>query len=106
MHSRNSRIFRTCAACGAELSAEESCHCTQPLPRDGLRASCPFFHHRGNFRGRAYIVCRMAEERGFIKTPFESTEERNLVYMHHCCAGLPCPVSARELERYAGRCAP
>ena len=74
--------LRTCGGCGTTLEPGETCNCQRPakcLPRDGLRAYCPYFQHRSSYRGRYYIVC------GGRKTPYPDSEQRDRHYRRYCC---------------------
>ena len=82
-----------CPACGRVLEDFEVCECDRPLPRDGLRASCPQFVARVRYRGRCYISCRMRKLR------FMSRSERDNYYMNHCCKdGLDGCIAAEKRQ--------
>ena len=47
--SKLARRMRTCSKCGRMLEDLENCECDR-LPRDGMRATCPAFAARTNYR--------------------------------------------------------
>lgn len=75
----HAKMIDLCRYCGRPLQEGESCNCSQPP--HGIRANCPKFRARTNYRGHAYIDCTQT------KKCFSSCATRNKWYTEHCCCG-------------------
>lgn len=98
-------FFKTCKVCGAHLDPQESCDCQRPVPftpKDGNRASCPYFSHRTNHKQVYKIHC--AHPVGFHCGCFSSAmvQERDAFYATVCCkSGRGCRIWADIEIAYA-----
>lgn len=104
MMRRTLELIRECANCHAMLEIGETCNCARPsavLPRDGLRASCPFFSHRSRYRGRYYITCRYAASQE-ARREFESGDARDAYYKTRCCWGRECIFAKGDRSKNRG----
>ena len=80
--TRHGRLAKEiCLFCGRELApGERRCSCVDKLlPRDGMRAKCPRFASRSDYRGKSCISC------GGKKLEFEHRDVRDLWYERMCC---------------------
>lgn len=84
---RYAREFVTCCVCGVTLAIGERCNCEQPLgtvPKDGLRAVCPYFDHRSSYRGLYYINCQRRDVEK-VKGLYPDCDARDKHYCNYCC---------------------
>lgn len=101
---RHALEVRVCPICGAGLEVGEVCNCDRRsvvLPKDGLRATCPFFGHRSSYRGRYYITCslpcgkRQRQEYGTVGS-------RDEHYKIRCCWRMPCETRRLHDDKWGG----
>ena len=98
MEEAKNRLYRTCPYCGANLDPGERCDCERermhPLPRDGLRATCPYFRQRIDYQGDYRIQCMTRQQGSLLNKQdglfYLSREERDAEYTRRCCQGGYC----------------
>ena len=70
--------YRECPDCHATLDPGERCDCQR------VRAQCPYFSDRVDFRGTSSIVC-ISPQKARIQTEHSDREARDLHYRSLCC---------------------
>ena len=98
MYENHHTIYKVCPNCGAHLDPGERCDCQtermHPLPRDGLRATCPYFRQRRDYQGMYEIECEKASPDGKKRSGcgehFLDRQERDAEYERRCCHGGDC----------------
>lgn len=89
-------IYKTCPNCGAHLDPGERCDCQperlHPLPRDGLRATCPYFRQRVDHQGCYEIECCSDRSDGPNGYTFANRGDRDDAYKRMCCEGGYCLI--------------
>ena len=71
--------YKTCPLCGAHLDPGEKCNC------DDLRAVCPMFCMRLDWRGGHFLLCGREDGAVTQVRRFATRLERNELYAAKCC---------------------
>ena len=85
--------YRKCPECHANLDPGERCDCQV------LRAICPYFLSRTDFRGESAIVCSYGEQVR-VQEDKSSREERDRHYRRLCCGDYRECKTYQFIERF------